>query len=95
MTKLKLRAIIHDKPVKLTVELPAAVHRDLLAYANYRSCCNIIRECIERDKITRNVQGSERELLIERFVAAGLTSRPLGEVGGVSRNRLLVDKMIV
>jgi hypothetical protein len=33
MAKLKLSAIADDKPVKLTVELPAAVHRDLLAYA--------------------------------------------------------------
>lgn len=33
MAKLKLSAIEDDKPVKLTVELPAAVHRDLLAYA--------------------------------------------------------------
>jgi hypothetical protein len=33
MVKLKLGAIADDKPVKLTVELPAAVHRDLLAYA--------------------------------------------------------------
>ena len=33
MAKLKLGAIAHDKPVKLTVELSAAVHRDLLAYA--------------------------------------------------------------
>jgi hypothetical protein len=33
MAKLKLGAIIDQKPVKLTVELPAAVHRDLLAYA--------------------------------------------------------------
>jgi hypothetical protein len=33
VVKLKLGAIIEDKPVKLTVELPAAVHRDLLAYA--------------------------------------------------------------
>ena len=33
MTKLKLGAITDDKSVKLTVELPAAVHRDLLAYA--------------------------------------------------------------
>jgi len=33
MAKLKLRAIADDKSVKLTVELPAAVHRDLLAYA--------------------------------------------------------------
>ncbi len=33
MTKLKLGAIADDKPVKLTVELSAATHRDLLAYA--------------------------------------------------------------
>jgi hypothetical protein len=33
MEKLKLGANADDKPVKLTVELPAAVHRDLLAYA--------------------------------------------------------------
>jgi hypothetical protein len=33
MAKLKLGAIADDRPVKLTVELPAAVHRDLLAYA--------------------------------------------------------------
>jgi hypothetical protein len=33
MTKLKLSAIPDDRPVKLTVELPAAVHRDLVAYA--------------------------------------------------------------
>lgn len=32
MTKLKLAAIPDDKPVKLTVELPADVHRDLIAY---------------------------------------------------------------
>ena len=33
MAKLKLGAITDDKPVKLTLELPAVVHRDLLAYA--------------------------------------------------------------
>lgn len=33
MSKLKLGIIADDKPVKLTVELPASVHRDLLAYA--------------------------------------------------------------
>jgi hypothetical protein len=32
MPKLKLGAIEDDKPVKLTVELPAALHRDLVAY---------------------------------------------------------------
>jgi hypothetical protein len=34
MLKLKLSAIEDDKPVRLTIELPAPVHRDLLAYAN-------------------------------------------------------------
>jgi hypothetical protein len=33
MVKLKLGAIPDDKPVKLTVELPASTHRDLAAYA--------------------------------------------------------------
>jgi len=33
MAKLKLGAIDDDKPIKLTHELPANVHRDLVAYA--------------------------------------------------------------
>ena len=33
MEKLKLSAIPDDKPVKLTIELPASVHRDLAAYS--------------------------------------------------------------
>jgi hypothetical protein len=32
MSKLKLGTIADDKPAKFTIELPAAVHRDLLAY---------------------------------------------------------------
>jgi hypothetical protein len=35
MDRLKLSAVPDDKPVKLTVELPATVHRDLVAYADY------------------------------------------------------------
>jgi hypothetical protein len=33
MAKLKLGAIPDEKPVKVTVELPAALHKDLVAYA--------------------------------------------------------------
>ncbi len=33
MAKLKLGSIVEDKPVKVTVELPAPLHRDLVAYA--------------------------------------------------------------
>lgn len=33
MTKLKLDPIKDDKPVKVTLKLPAGLHRDLVAYA--------------------------------------------------------------
>ncbi len=33
MSKLKLGPLADDKPVRLTVELPAGTHRDLVAYA--------------------------------------------------------------
>jgi hypothetical protein len=34
MGKLKLGPLADDKPVKVTLELPAALHRDLIAYAD-------------------------------------------------------------
>ena len=34
MAKLKLGPLTDDKPVRLTVELPAQVHRDLVDYAS-------------------------------------------------------------
>lgn len=34
MAKLKLGAIQDDKPVKITFELSATVHRDLISYAD-------------------------------------------------------------
>lgn len=33
MTKLRLGPITDDKPIKLTIELPALLHRELIAYA--------------------------------------------------------------
>jgi hypothetical protein len=33
MTKLKLGPLADDKPVKISIELPAGVHRDLVVYA--------------------------------------------------------------
>ena len=32
-TKLKLSAVPDDKPLKIAIELPAAIHRDLALYA--------------------------------------------------------------
>jgi hypothetical protein len=37
MTKLKLGPLADEKPVKVAIELPAAVHRDLVAYAEVLS----------------------------------------------------------
>jgi hypothetical protein len=37
MAKLKLGAIADDKPVKISLELPASLHRDLVAYAEILS----------------------------------------------------------
>jgi hypothetical protein len=37
VTKLKLGPLADDKPVKVSVELPAAVHRRLVAYAQVLS----------------------------------------------------------
>lgn len=33
MAKLKLDALTEDKPIRVTVELPGPVHRELVAYA--------------------------------------------------------------
>ena len=33
MTKLKIGALPDERPVKVSVELPASVHRDLVAYS--------------------------------------------------------------
>ena len=33
MAKLKIAALNDEKPIRVTIELPATVHRDLVAYA--------------------------------------------------------------
>jgi hypothetical protein len=60
MQKLKLGPIGDEKPVKLTVEVPAAVHCDLVAYA----------EALARE--TGKPVGAPAKLIvpmIERFMA--------------------------
>ena len=41
-TKLKLSSVPDDKPVKLSVELPPDVHRDLLDYAGPLASFNLL-----------------------------------------------------
>ena len=62
MAKLKLGAIADDKPVKLTVELPADVHRDLAAYTDM-----LARET------EQSISGFPRALRV-KFQALGGTS---------------------
>lgn len=60
MIKLKLGPIAPDKPVRITLDLPAALHRDLLAYA----------EILARD--TGQPPTSPARLIVsmlERFIA--------------------------
>lgn len=40
MSKLKLGPLEDETPVKLTLELPATIHRDLLAYAQAHAAQN-------------------------------------------------------
>lgn len=35
MSKMKIGSILEDKPVKVTIELPADIDRNLRAYADY------------------------------------------------------------
>lgn len=51
MSKLKLGPITDEKPVRLTVELPAQVHRDLLIYAELLNRETAPPEVVEPSKL--------------------------------------------
>ncbi|MGJ4950070.1 DUF2274 domain-containing protein [Bradyrhizobium sp. HKCCYLS20291] len=58
--KLKISALPDDKPVKISVELPARVHRDLLAYA----------EIVARDSAQTPIEiGRLAAAMVSRFMA--------------------------
>ena len=76
MAKLKLGAIDDDKPVKISLELPAAVHRNLVAYA----------EVLARE--TGRSVGEPVKLIapmIERFMATDRGFAKARREGGGSR----------
>jgi len=37
MAELRLKSLIDDKPIKMQIELPASVHRDLVRYTEIMS----------------------------------------------------------
>lgn len=49
MTKLKLGPIADERPVRISVELPAAVHRDLVAYA--KALASESEQAVSPDKL--------------------------------------------
>ena len=61
MTKLKLGPLVDDRPVKLSIELPASVHRDLVAYAEQLARTTGTAEPIEPVKLIAP--------MLERFMA--------------------------
>lgn len=61
MTKLKLADLPDDKPVRLSIELPAAVHRDLAAYA----------EILARDTDVKTIEPAKLIApMLARFMAS-------------------------
>lgn len=61
MSKLRLGAIADDKPVKLGLELPGALHRDLVEYAKVHAAATGLAEPLLPEKIAVP--------MIERFIA--------------------------
>lgn len=60
MTRLKLSDITNEKPVRLTIEIPSRLHRDLLAYG-----------VVLNDGEEKDAPSAERLIphMIERFIA--------------------------
>jgi hypothetical protein len=59
MPKLRIGELPDDKPVKITAELPASVHRDLVAYA----------EALARENGQRVDPGKLVAPMLARFMA--------------------------
>ncbi len=77
MAKLKLGPIVEDKPVKVTVELPGPLHRDLVAYADV-----LARESGQAatDPVKLIVPMLERFIATDRGFAKEKRSRPRGQL---------------
>lgn len=62
MSKLRLGPIADDKPVKLAIELPGALYRDLIAYAEVHAKATGLAEPLPPEKIAVP--------MIERFITS-------------------------
>jgi hypothetical protein len=84
MAKLKLGAIADDKPVKVTIELPAALHRDLKAYA----------EALGREQ-AQTISDPMKLIapMLERFIATDRGFAKVRRTGDRSRQSAAKDQM--
>ena len=82
MPKLKLGALLDDKPVRLTLELPAEVHRDLVAYAQIMG--RETRQAVEPAKLVAPMlakfMAADRAFAKARRATA--PAEPLSQAGG-------------
>lgn len=62
MARLKLGPILDDKPVKLTIELPATVHRDLLDYSRVHAAETGLGEPLPPERLIPS--------MVERFMGS-------------------------
>lgn len=61
MTKLRLGPIVEEKPVKLSVELPGGLMRDLTDYARVHAAANGLSEPLAPERLIVP--------MVERFMA--------------------------
>ncbi|AMG75515.1 MULTISPECIES: DUF2274 domain-containing protein [Sphingopyxis] len=61
MSKLRLGPIVDEKPVKLMIELPGSLHRELVEYAAVHARTNGLSEPLTPERIAVP--------MIERFIA--------------------------
>lgn len=92
MTKLKLGAIADDRPVKLTIEIPAATHRNLIAYADAIAKesgrpapdpTKIVAPMLEKFMATDRAFGRLRQPRLDKAASA---ARPSSDTKQESRN---------
>jgi len=61
MTKLRLGPVAEEKPVKLTLELPGGLMRDVLDYARVHARLNALEAALPPERIL--------PAMIDRFIA--------------------------
>ena len=77
MTKLKLGPIVEEKPVKVALELPASLHRDLVAYAE--ALGQQTGQPV-RDPVQLIVPMLERFMATDRGFAKARRAKPMGDI---------------